>query len=67
MERITSGAGEWFVWVGIDNKRKLISSETDSKALDEDLPEYNTKAAKDFTCKAIVSIEDEESDKGKKK
>ena len=56
---IDNGAGRWIMWVlGTDNKRKPISSEANSKMLDEDLTEYNMKAAIEFTGKAIESIKD---------
>jgi hypothetical protein len=58
LARIDTGTGKWVIWVGIDNKRKPISSESDSKVLEKDLPEYNMEIVKDFTAKAIESIRD---------
>ncbi len=59
---INTGAGKWAAVVGINNKKKQISSETTSKTVDKDLPKYDAETAKEFTNKAVDTINKEETD-----
>jgi hypothetical protein len=58
---IVAGAGRWNAVVGTDAGKKHINSEADSKTLDKNLSKYDAETAKEFTSKAVDSINEEET------
>jgi hypothetical protein len=59
---INAGAGKWVTIVGIGGERNTISSESDSKTIDKDLSKYDAETAKEFTSKAVDTINKEDAD-----
>lgn len=56
LEWIAAGAGKWFAKVDKNGKKSSINSDSGSKKLDKDLPEYDVKTAKNFTSDAVDSV-----------
>ncbi len=60
---IVPGAGRWVAYVGLNAKKIPIRSESAPKTLNEELPKYDAEIAKEFTSKAVDSIDEKQKPK----